>query len=1045
MTRKLLASVIALVMIVSLFGIMPVSAGTVLTADLQFPANIENPNTISIDHVGSFNIQVGVRGVAVMPFQGINLRVEWEEDMLVTEGVTTPLSPLLGTLGLPSSFGNGYADVIMGNMGTALYTSANAPTVFDTIATIEVSLPAIRVPGEVEFDIMPADDTFTTGFVTIPTRDIAVSEATLTTGRILTITNHISQFTVGSTELALNPNGTPVAGQTPLATLNIDTDALTADSHDDIAITASGVAIWDGTTQDGNFAPLFPVGQTFTVASGNANVLEVIDNGDGTWNFEATGDGVAPGGTVDVTITITASTGFVHTFILSVHNEAEPSATGDIDFFVRDLSTGEIIGCEVFVDGCDCDGAELVVGRRYRVYVNPMVDETNWLAIPMQFNPDQIRILSVELGEAFDDSQIVPLSIPIGSNLAPYTVGVGGINADRVNALGAFLMVAEANTDGQASVSPNGIDMAALGTAFVIEFEVIPGAAGVISILPNVLHANTPSLPNAALMTLDNSNLVIGYTNRTLRANNPVGVPPHLVGDEYAGWVHVETNTNMCDFDIVDEAVEVIIVYNDNVWMLDNGRLIPVDDTTYLADGTVVRMRSDENPNQIPLRAIVRYADGPNRNQLSTNQTITTWWASENSINGGGVFTKDSDVWGDVDFTALSPLRPALHDSETIEIWCDDAVDYIEVPLPLNPGRATIEIVSLDFRGPNHASTNVIRNTAATPQDVGLGDPFNFNLFFAGNAETVAEGLTWEFDRVSADGTVIESADVASFFGAGTTLANLAAGNLTFTGNNVGTYRLRAISNRYEDDLIANIYFIVGRDATITISGAAMLAGKQRSTLPQYGFTNIRANMDAGILVQLIETDDDGVETVITRTMTNTTPMHAVTGATVIDSFNSNFSIEIPLEVMEAIIAESDPEYSRFMLRFSRLDRPDIGIPANPLSNRAESYLVSEIVLYSDGAFDMLDGGVVIENRIMLIPGAFVSPGPNKFDISIADVNTIRGVVGRSDEFLGTTIFNINEYLGVDGGDFSTVLGFLGRDKNTGDLNLATGVHARRP
>jgi hypothetical protein len=65
-----------------------------------------------------------------------------------------------------------------------------------------------------------------------------------------------------------------------------------------------------------------------------------------------------------------------------------------------------------------------------------------------------------------------------------------------------------------------------------------------------------------------------------------------------------------------------------------------------------------------------------------------------------------------------------------------------------------------------------------------------------------------------------------------------------------------------------------------------------------------------------------------------------------------------------------------------------------------------------------------------------VLPSPNKEEITAADARLHKAVVGFSDDELGTSIFNINEYLGVDAADYATVQAQVGQKKNVGKATL---------
>ncbi|MDR1101145.1 MAG: hypothetical protein LBL34_02155, partial [Clostridiales bacterium] len=96
------------------------------------------------------------------------------------------------------------------------------------------------------------------------------------------------------------------------------------------------------------------------------------------------------------------------------------------------------------------------------------------------------------------------------------------------------------------------------------------------------------------------------------------------------------------------------------------------------------------------------------------------------------------------------------------------------------------------------------------------------------------------------------------------------------------------------------------------------------------------------------------------------------------------------------------------------------------------SYLWADIYLdgtgINAGAIDEATP-LTIGGTAYLYAGAFYLPTANKLALSTADLNTMKGQVGNRDIDGITTIYNINEHLGVDAADYTTVLGYIGKTK----------------
>jgi hypothetical protein len=130
-------------------------------------------------------------------------------------------------------------------------------------------------------------------------------------------------------------------------------------------------------------------------------------------------------------------------------------------------------------------------------------------------------------------------------------------------------------------------------------------------------------------------------------------------------------------------------------------------------------------------------------------------------------------------------------------------------------------------------------------------------------------------------------------------------------------------------------------------------------------------------------------------------------------------------------LTSSDPTQSapKYMLRFSRFGTYGGSMVGTV---REESYLWADI--YLDGTSvetSTIDEStpLTIGGTAYLYAGAFYLPTANKLALSTADLNTMKGQVGNRDIAGITTIYNINEHLGVDAADYTTVLGYIGKTK----------------
>ncbi|MDR1101298.1 MAG: hypothetical protein LBL34_02965, partial [Clostridiales bacterium] len=223
---------------------------------------------------------------------------------------------------------------------------------------------------------------------------------------------------------------------------------------------------------------------------------------------------------------------------------------------------------------------------------------------------------------------------------------------------------------------------------------------------------------------------------------------------------------------------------------------------------------------------------------------------------------------------------------------------------------------------------------------------------------------------------------------------------------------------------------ISGDVNSISLRGRAMLTGKQRTPISAIGYTPNLSKIDAGIRVEMYEVDDVGdiVKQVGSVAYTQEMNMTAAIGDPTSTLYN--YTLNIPRTVANDLKI-SDPTGSspKYMLRFSRFGDNGGSVVGTV---REESYLWADI--YLDGT--AVNTGTIDESTPLtvgdtayLYAGAFYLADADKFALTASDLNTIKGQVGNADITGVTTIYNINEYLGVDAADYTTVLRYVGQKK----------------
>ena len=215
----------------------------------------------------------------------------------------------------------------------------------------------------------------------------------------------------------------------------------------------------------------------------------------------------------------------------------------------------------------------------------------------------------------------------------------------------------------------------------------------------------------------------------------------------------------------------------------------------------------------------------------------------------------------------------------------------------------------------------------------------------------------------------------------------------------------------------------------IFLSGQVVLGGKQREPLYGMGYTAVRPELDAGIMIELVDLNNRQV----LDSAYSTVPVNPN------DPNEPNFKFPLRLHVLNSMNLNT----GKYVLRFSRMG-------SNLINARDESYLYSEILLdltsldLGDEALATMNSEDVITIthpetvKIILVPGSFIMNSPEKNQVSVADVAVLKALIGVSDASISTTVFNINEYLGVDAADYATVLASIGSDrqKTLGKLTL---------
>jgi hypothetical protein len=390
----------------------------------------------------------------------------------------------------------------------------------------------------------------------------------------------------------------------------------------------------------------------------------------------------------------------------------------------------------------------------------------------------------------------------------------------------------------------------------------------------------------------------------------------------------------------------------------------------------------------------------------------------------------------DVDYDAYALAIPMIFDNDTIEITNLETVDFAAKGLMGLLVNGTFLKSAADYDSSSEAlgvinatgkfllSWTVEETVPLVPHTLTEDVYFRIHYRVKENVSTSASFAIGEYNKTNGiDGDQIFGID--------------GRGILCSNQGDLGAYLLvdgdhGILTQKYINLLVEDMppVTISGDVNSISLQGRAMLTGKQRTDISEIPYTPDLDRMDAGIRVEMYEVDGVGgiVKQVGSVAYTQEMDMTAA-----IDNPTStlyNYTLNIPRTVANDLTS-SDPDGSspKYMLRFSRFGDNGGSVVGTV---REESYLWADI--YLDGTSviaETIDEStpLTIGGTAYLYAGAFYLATANKIALSTADLNTIKGQVGNKDIAGITTIYNINEYLGVDAADYTTVLRYVGKEK----------------
>ena len=354
------------------------------------------------------------------------------------------------------------------------------------------------------------------------------------------------------------------------------------------------------------------------------------------------------------------------------------------------------------------------------------------------------------------------------------------------------------------------------------------------------------------------------------------------------------------------------------------------------------------------------------------------------AIDDGDLPDNDEDDEGDI-----PTLPPVVNPFEL-----EDAVLEITAVFPVLPANVAGEYVVLK------GETNLVDITAE----------WTNNGSFTGSELDV----TW---TVSTDGGVTYVA-ITDLLDDATSLTP----EFDVTKATAGvTYIFRVTSDK-ESAIFDEVSFYI--DHSVAIKGAAVLSGKQRIAVGSY--TPDFTVMDKGIKVQLFDNTNTAIGNPVYTNGTNMTAAGA-----------KNYELFIPSSIAQVL------GNGNYFIRFTRIGNTDAN-GAAIAGIREESYLCAEIKFANDTVTvannpKSTTTEIEIAAPTYLIAGAFYVPSENKASIGVNDLADIKAQVGNPNN---ATAWNINEYLGVEAADYSTVLRYMNKTKAAGTLTFGTGATA---
>jgi len=256
----------------------------------------------------------------------------------------------------------------------------------------------------------------------------------------------------------------------------------------------------------------------------------------------------------------------------------------------------------------------------------------------------------------------------------------------------------------------------------------------------------------------------------------------------------------------------------------------------------------------------------------------------------------------------------------------------------------------------------------------------------------------------------------------------------------VGEYRIVAELDDYPGIDATHYVNIIDTTALyITITGTSTLFGKTRADVEEgsvWDFGVNRRYIDMGIRVELINiATGDVIEYTYTEPA-NTTRTPAANGNPAIAPEN-NFTMDVPINATVRDLLQSNGTMLRFTRRGPReVTRYGATVVVD------EIYLITEVVLVGTAASAIVDGATIDLTRIVrLYAGAM-------FDarrVGAGDVALIRALVGNeADDYF--QVFDINEYWGIDAGDFNSVSRSMGgHTRNEANRNYSFVVTPPAP